>query len=99
MSAAPPSVSVVIPMYNAEKLIERCLAPLLAMLGRGEIAEIIVVNDGSTDRSPEIVRRACIGAIDRDGSAGRPRRGAQPGRADRAGRVSVVRRFRCDRRR
>lgn len=56
MSAAPPSVSVVIPMYNAEKLIERCLAPLLAMLGRGEIAEIIVVNDGSTDRSPTIVR-------------------------------------------
>jgi glycosyltransferase involved in cell wall biosynthesis len=44
-------------MYNAEKLIELCLAPLLEMLSRGEIAEIVVVNDGSTDRSPEIVRR------------------------------------------
>lgn len=56
MSAAPPSVSVVIPIYNAEKLIERCLAPLLAMLSRGEIVEIIVVDDGSTDRSAAIVR-------------------------------------------
>jgi len=53
----PPSVSVIIPMYNAEKLIERCLAPLLAMLGRGEVEEIIVVNDGSTDGSPAIVRQ------------------------------------------
>jgi glycosyltransferase involved in cell wall biosynthesis len=44
-------------MYNAEKLIERCLNPLLSMLGRGEIAEIIVVNDGSTDRSPAIARQ------------------------------------------
>ena len=57
MSTVSPSVSVVIPMFNAEKLIERCLAPLLAMLARSEIAEIFVVNDGSTDRSPEIVRR------------------------------------------
>ena len=44
-------------MYNAEKLIERCLKPLLSMLDRGEIAEIIVVNDGSTDRSPAIARQ------------------------------------------
>ena len=44
-------------MYNAERSIERCLAPLLAMRARGEIAELIVVDDGSTDRSAEIVRR------------------------------------------
>ena len=56
MSVTPPSVSVIVPMYNAENWIERCLAPLLAMLGRGEITEIIVVNDGSNDRSQAIVR-------------------------------------------
>jgi glycosyltransferase involved in cell wall biosynthesis len=41
-------------MHNAAATIERCLAPLVAMLGRGEIAEIIVVDDGSTDASPDI---------------------------------------------
>ena len=56
MSAGAPSVSVIIPMYNAEKMIERCLAPLLSMLGDGEIVEIIVVDDGSTDGSAAIVR-------------------------------------------
>jgi glycosyltransferase involved in cell wall biosynthesis len=43
-------------MYNAERFIKRCLTPLLAMRERGEIVEIIVVDDGSTDRSSEIVR-------------------------------------------
>jgi glycosyltransferase involved in cell wall biosynthesis len=42
-------------MYNAAKVIERCLAPLLSMLRDGEIAEIIVVDDGSTDGSAAIV--------------------------------------------
>ncbi|HVE90588.1 MAG TPA: glycosyltransferase family 2 protein, partial [Burkholderiaceae bacterium] len=48
---------MIIPLYNAEKLIERCLVPLLAMLSRSEIAEIIVIDDGSTDRSAATVRK------------------------------------------
>lgn len=55
-SGRPPSISVVMPMYNAERHIERCLAPLLRMLASREIAEIIVVSDCSTDRSEELVR-------------------------------------------
>lgn len=51
-----PTVSVVMPMYNAERHIERCLAPLLAMQAAGEILEIIVVSDCATDRSEELVR-------------------------------------------
>ena len=35
---------------------ERCLAPLLAMLTAGEIREIIIVSDCATDRSEDIVR-------------------------------------------
>jgi GT2 family glycosyltransferase len=48
-------ISAIVPMHNAAATIERCLAPLVAMLGRGEIGEIIVVDDGSTDRSGGIV--------------------------------------------
>ena len=48
-------LSVVVPMYNAAATIERCLAPLQAMLARGEIGEIVVVDDCSTDRSPDVV--------------------------------------------
>lgn len=44
-------------MYNAERLIERCLAPLLVMQDAGEVDEIIVVNDCATDRSAEVVAR------------------------------------------
>jgi GT2 family glycosyltransferase len=50
-----PSISVVMPMYNAASMIQRCLAPLEAMLARGEIIDIVVVDDASTDSSADIV--------------------------------------------
>ena len=48
-------VSVVMPMYNQEKYIEKCLTSVLNQTLKN--IEIIVVNDGSTDRSPEIVKK------------------------------------------
>jgi len=39
------------PMYNAATTIERCLSPLIRMRDIGEVREIIVVDDGSTDAS------------------------------------------------
>jgi len=71
-----PAISVIVPMYNAERLIERCLAPLLAMRERGEIIEVIVIDDGSTDRSAETVRRHApvrLGAMDAQGGPGAAR--------------------------
>lgn len=56
MNQATPTLSVIVPMYNAERLIERCLAPLLGMQARGEIAQIIVVDDCATDGSAALVR-------------------------------------------
>lgn len=48
-------VSIVIPMFNAERHIRQVIEGLLHQDFTGE-KEIIVVDDGSTDRSPEIVR-------------------------------------------
>ena len=46
-------VSIVVPVYNAENLLRRCLEPLVNQTLK-EI-EIICVDDGSTDSSSEIV--------------------------------------------
>lgn len=51
---APPSLSVVIPVFNEEDWIERSITALRAALANARwSAEIIVVNDGSTDETPK----------------------------------------------
>lgn len=47
-------ISVIIPMYNAEKTIENCINSVFNQTYKGEI-EIIVINDGSRDDSQLIV--------------------------------------------
>lgn len=54
-------VSLLVPVYNEEKYIARCLETLLANQIEGDF-EIIVIDGGSTDKSPEIV--ALIAAKD-----------------------------------
>jgi len=49
-----PLISVVIPVYNVEKYLSECLDSVLLQTLRD--IEIICVNDGSTDRSPDILR-------------------------------------------
>lgn len=52
-----PSISVVIPMFNEEENIAHAIALATAALeAHASDHEIIVVDDASTDRSPEIVR-------------------------------------------
>lgn len=46
--------SVIIPAYNAEKTIRRCLDSLLTQIENRLDIEIIVINDGSTDRTGDI---------------------------------------------
>jgi glycosyltransferase involved in cell wall biosynthesis len=50
-----PDISVIVPVYNLENEVERCLKSILAQ--KTERLEIIVVNDCSKDRTEEIVRR------------------------------------------
>ena len=52
---AAKRVSVIVPVYNVEKYLGECLDSLMAQTCR-EI-EIVCVNDGSTDRSMEILER------------------------------------------
>jgi len=56
-SAAPPSISVIMPVFNAERYLVHSLPPLMEMLRRGELAEVVVVDDGATDGSADYCRR------------------------------------------
>lgn len=46
-------ISIVIPAYNTEKYIQRCVDSKLDQSFRD--FELIIVNDGSTDRTSEII--------------------------------------------
>lgn len=48
------TVSFIVPVYNAESYIENCL---LSLIGQPVMRQIIVVDDGCTDRSMSIVRK------------------------------------------
>ncbi|NLY46852.1 MAG: glycosyltransferase [Tissierella sp.] len=54
MSSIAPRVSIVIPVYNVEQYLRECLDSVINQTLK-EI-EIICVNDGSTDSSPEILK-------------------------------------------
>lgn len=56
----PPTISVIMPVYNGCEFIARSLPPLLDMLRRGELAEVIVVDDTSTDDTAAMA--AALGA-------------------------------------
>ena len=57
---SPRSVSIVIPAYNEEACIGDSLDAVMSFAaGYPAVREIIVVDDGSTDRTPAIVEQAC----------------------------------------
>ncbi|MBV9188568.1 MAG: glycosyltransferase family 2 protein [Acidobacteria bacterium] len=57
-----PSISLVIPMFNEEANIEHAIAYAVDALSQhASDYEIIIVDDASTDDSPELVRRAIAG--------------------------------------
>ena len=53
-----PKVSIIIPVYNAEKYIEKCIFYIIDQTLKD--IEILIVNDGSTDNSKQILSDICI---------------------------------------
>ncbi|MBI5740229.1 MAG: glycosyltransferase [Nitrospirae bacterium] len=71
--------SVIVPAYNAQKTINACLHSLVNQSIPGDMYEVIVVDDGSTDETPDIIGRSpvkCIRQTNRGPAAAR-NRGAQ----------------------
>lgn len=50
-----PKLSIIVPVYNVEKYLERCIESLIQQTY--EDYEIILVNDGSTDNSQNIINQ------------------------------------------
>lgn len=60
MSNGKPWLSVVIPAYNAERFLEECVSSF--GLDENPDVEVIVVDDGSTDGTPEVCDRLASGS-------------------------------------
>jgi GT2 family glycosyltransferase len=78
-----PRISVIMPVYNAERLLGECLAALRA--SEGAEYEILVVDDSSTDRSREIAAAAgctVVASGGRLGPAGARNRGIERASGD-----------------
>ena len=49
-------LSIVIPVYKVEGYINKCLDSLLVPQGQFELLDIVIINDGTPDRSAEMAR-------------------------------------------
>ena len=47
-------VSIIIPCYNAEKTIKRCLESVISQTYKN--IEIVIINDGSIDKTDSIIK-------------------------------------------
>ena len=61
--AVRPSVTIVVPAYNEEAVIEAKIRNSLAQLYPDGLLEVLVVSDGSTDGTDDIVRRWASPAV------------------------------------
>lgn len=50
-----PTLSIIVPVYNAEQYLERCISSILGQSFKD--FELIIVNDGSTDDSSSIINK------------------------------------------
>ena len=55
-----PELSFIIPLYNTEQYITECLSSILDTDADKALYEVIVIDDGATDRSAAIVSDLCL---------------------------------------
>lgn len=65
------SVSIIVPAFNEEENISRCIESILTLDYQGKI-EAIIVNDGSTDRTAEIASKYPVKLINLKTNLGKP---------------------------
>jgi glycosyltransferase involved in cell wall biosynthesis len=64
------TVSVIMPVYNGIEFIQKSLPPLIEMKEHGEVLEVIVVDDSSSDDTPEVSRKLGATVIPSGGRLG-----------------------------
>jgi dolichyl-phosphate beta-glucosyltransferase len=67
------SISIIIPAYNEEKRLPATLTKVKEYLAssRWEFTEIVVVNDGSRDSTPDLARKAGVRLLQNPGNRGK----------------------------
>jgi GT2 family glycosyltransferase len=55
-AASPPLVSVIVPVWNNPRQLRTCLEALAAQTVPADQVEVMVVDNGSTDETPEVAR-------------------------------------------
>ncbi|MEM3088939.1 MAG: glycosyltransferase [Candidatus Bathyarchaeia archaeon] len=87
-----PSVSLIVVAYNEEKVIERKMQNMMDLDYPEDLKEIIVVDDGSTDKTAEIVARYLgprIKLVRRTARGGKPQ-GIKVGLEQASGEIILV---------
>ena len=58
-------LSILIPVYNVEKYLRKCLDSVTCCQGKGNEVEIIIIDDGSTDNSIDIIKEYDVKYVSR----------------------------------
>ncbi len=64
------SISVIVPAYRAAHLLPEVLAPLLEMQDRGDVTEVVVIDDCSPDDTADVARRLGARVLTTPGNGG-----------------------------
>lgn len=62
-----PNISIVIPTFNEERIIKKCLESLYSMNYPRDKFEIIIVDDGSNDKTKDIIKQYDVELIETSG--------------------------------